>query len=105
MFPLFNSASLEAHSIGVFTNSQPSMSQTACANSRSNPVYSPVSESIYPYGGYSASKPTVNFFFEESLSFFFVSLFPQAESDKTIANERTKTNNFFILFSSWIFVL
>ena len=59
--PEFSSISLESQSIGVFTSSQPSRSQTACASSRSNPVYSPFS-SIYPYGGYSASNPTVKVF-------------------------------------------
>ena len=64
--PEFNSLSLLSQIIGCFTSSQPYILHTSSASSRSKPVYSPFS-SIYPYGGYSASKPTV----KVSAVFFF----------------------------------
>ena len=77
MEPEFNSISLESQSIGCFTSSQPLRAHTSCAKSKSNPTYSPLS-SLYPYGGYSASNPTINCLSEFSLSLessVFVSFF------------------------------
>ena len=62
--PVDSSISLESQSIGCFTNSQPCLSQTSAAKSRSKPTYSPLS-SRYPYGGNSASNPTVKVFWSE----------------------------------------
>src|SRR5699024_4958818 len=57
--PEFNVASFVSQAIGCATNSQPCRSQTSCASSRSNPVYSP-SSPTNPIGGKFWSNPTVN---------------------------------------------
>ena len=59
MVPEFSSISLESQLIGFLTSSQPRLSHTSWARSRSNPTYSPLS-SLYPNGGYSASNPTIS---------------------------------------------
>ena len=74
IIPELSSISLLSHSIGCFTSVQPFLEHTSAARSRSNPTYSPLS-SLYPYGGNSASKPTVNvspLFFATLLSFFLL---------------------------------
>ena len=102
--------SLESQLSGFFTSSQPSSLQTASASSRSNPVYSPFS-SIYPYGGYSASNPTVNVFLSSTLSAVFASspdaLFFSPHPASTIAAIAVPAKisaNFFFIFVSSLFV-
>ena len=70
MEPESNSVSFASQFIGCLTNVQLFLSHTSCARSRSNPTYSPVVSFLKPYGGNSASNPTMNFesSFEPELS-------------------------------------
>ena len=88
--PELSSMSFASQLMGFATNFQPLRAQTSRARSRSKPLYS--LPSLNPYGGKSASNPTVNFLVPSSFS-------PHPAMTTDMAASATAVSIFIFVFS------